>query len=98
MLQPGDAPGAAPHLGQPGPSPLHLQVRKLVSDFAIILAILTSCAIDAALGLETPKLLIPSELKVLVGWARCCCESVPPTVAILPRCCYPSHHWEGPAL
>ncbi|NXX54999.1 S4A4 protein, partial [Scopus umbretta] len=38
-------------------------VRKLVSDFAIILAILTSCAIDAALGLETPKLLVPSELK-----------------------------------
>ncbi|NXM68028.1 S4A4 protein, partial [Serilophus lunatus] len=38
-------------------------VRKLVSDFAIILAILTSCAIDAILGLETPKLLVPSELK-----------------------------------
>ncbi|NXS41306.1 S4A4 protein, partial [Balaeniceps rex] len=38
-------------------------VRKLVSDFAIILAILTSCIIDAALGLETPKLLVPSELK-----------------------------------
>ncbi|KFQ52423.1 Electrogenic sodium bicarbonate cotransporter 1, partial [Pelecanus crispus] len=38
-------------------------VRKLVSDFAIILATLTSCAIDATLGLETPKLLIPSELK-----------------------------------
>ncbi|NXD76350.1 S4A4 protein, partial [Halcyon senegalensis] len=38
-------------------------VRKLVSDFAIILAILASCAIDAILGLETPKLLVPSELK-----------------------------------
>ncbi|NWQ95448.1 S4A4 protein, partial [Burhinus bistriatus] len=38
-------------------------VRKLVSDFAIILAILTFCAIDAVLGLETPKLLVPSELK-----------------------------------
>ncbi|NXT59387.1 S4A4 protein, partial [Pluvianellus socialis] len=38
-------------------------VRKLVSDFAIILAILASCAIDATLGLETPKLLVPSELK-----------------------------------
>ncbi|PKU40468.1 anion exchange protein 4 [Limosa lapponica baueri] len=38
-------------------------VRKLVSDFAIILAILVSCAIDATLGLETPKLLVPSELK-----------------------------------
>ncbi|NWI62720.1 S4A4 protein, partial [Todus mexicanus] len=38
-------------------------VRKLVSDFAVILAILASCAIDAILGLETPKLLVPSELK-----------------------------------
>ncbi|NXW86815.1 S4A4 protein, partial [Alopecoenas beccarii] len=38
-------------------------VRKVVSDFAIILAILASCAVDAALGLETPKLLVPSELK-----------------------------------
>ncbi|XP_071425940.1 anion exchange protein 4 [Pithys albifrons albifrons] len=38
-------------------------VRKLVSDFAVILAILVSCAVDAILGLETPKLLVPSELK-----------------------------------
>ncbi|NXE30233.1 S4A4 protein, partial [Ardeotis kori] len=38
-------------------------VRKLVSDFAVILAILASCAVDTALGLETPKLLVPSELK-----------------------------------
>ncbi|NXE84023.1 S4A4 protein, partial [Cochlearius cochlearius] len=38
-------------------------VRKLVSDFAIILAILASCAVDATLGLETPKLLVPHELK-----------------------------------
>uniref|UniRef100_A0A8C3KAL6 Anion exchange protein n=1 Tax=Calidris pygmaea TaxID=425635 RepID=A0A8C3KAL6_9CHAR len=38
-------------------------VRKLVSDFAVILAILASCAIDATLGLETPKLLVPNELK-----------------------------------
>ncbi|NXG22017.1 S4A4 protein, partial [Grallaria varia] len=38
-------------------------VRKLVSDFAVILAILASCAVDAILGLETPKLLVPSELK-----------------------------------
>ncbi|NXA42050.1 S4A4 protein, partial [Eudromia elegans] len=37
--------------------------RKLVSDFSIILAILIFCAIDAVLGLETPKLLVPSELK-----------------------------------
>ncbi|NWV24059.1 S4A4 protein, partial [Origma solitaria] len=38
-------------------------VRKLVSDFAVILAILAFCTIDAVLGLETPKLLVPSELK-----------------------------------
>ncbi|NXI61771.1 S4A4 protein, partial [Anseranas semipalmata] len=38
-------------------------IRKLVSDFSIILAILIFCAIDVALGLETPKLLVPSELK-----------------------------------
>ncbi|XP_059716519.1 anion exchange protein 4 [Haemorhous mexicanus] len=38
-------------------------VRKLVNDFAVILAILASCAVDALLGLETPKLLVPSELK-----------------------------------
>ncbi|NXP55323.1 S4A4 protein, partial [Heliornis fulica] len=38
-------------------------VRNLVSDFAIILAILASCTVDATLGLETPKLLVPSKLK-----------------------------------
>ncbi|NWZ89112.1 S4A4 protein, partial [Nesospiza acunhae] len=38
-------------------------VRKLVSDFAVVLAILASCTVDALLGLETPKLLVPSELK-----------------------------------
>ncbi|NXX42057.1 S4A4 protein, partial [Tricholaema leucomelas] len=38
-------------------------VRMVVNDFAAILAILTSCAVDAALGLETTKLLIPTELK-----------------------------------
>ncbi|XP_061858773.1 anion exchange protein 4 [Colius striatus] len=39
------------------------RVRKLVSDFAVIVAILASCTIDTILGLETPKLLVPSELK-----------------------------------
>ncbi|NXE55164.1 S4A4 protein, partial [Casuarius casuarius] len=38
-------------------------LRKMVSDFSIILAILIFCTIDAVLGLETPKLLVPSELK-----------------------------------
>lgn len=43
-----------------------------MSDFAVILAILASCAVDAVLGLETPKLLVPSELKVPAGWAQHC--------------------------
>lgn len=38
-----------------------------MSDFSIILAILIFCVIDVALGLETPKLLVPSELKVTGG-------------------------------
>ncbi|XP_037402072.1 electrogenic sodium bicarbonate cotransporter 1 isoform X8 [Pygocentrus nattereri] len=38
-------------------------VRKLISDFAIILAILIFCGIDALVGVDTPKLLVPSEFK-----------------------------------
>ncbi|XP_075756206.1 anion exchange protein 4 isoform X2 [Pelodiscus sinensis] len=38
-------------------------LRKLVSDFSIVLTILLFCGIDALLGLETPKLLVPSEFK-----------------------------------
>ncbi|XP_046723451.1 electrogenic sodium bicarbonate cotransporter 1 isoform X3 [Silurus meridionalis] len=38
-------------------------VRKLISDFAIILAILTFCGIDALVGVDTPKLEVPSEFK-----------------------------------
>lgn len=91
------APGAAPHPGQPRPSLLHLQVRKVVSDFAIILAILASCAVDAVLGLETPKLLVPSELKVLAGWAqRCWGVGLSPMVAVLLCCICPSHHQVQP--
>ncbi|KAL2099654.1 hypothetical protein ACEWY4_004048 [Coilia grayii] len=38
-------------------------VRKLISDFAIILAILIFCGVDALVGVDTPKLLVPSEFK-----------------------------------
>ncbi|KAM9810351.1 solute carrier family 4 member 4a [Neosynchiropus ocellatus] len=38
-------------------------VRKLISDFAIILAILIFCGIDALVGVDTPKLIVPSEFK-----------------------------------
>ncbi|KAG8134279.1 putative Anion exchange protein, partial [Naja naja] len=37
--------------------------RKLISDFAIIISILIFCGIDALVGVDTPKLLVPSEFK-----------------------------------
>lgn len=40
------------------------QVRKLISDFAIILAILIFCGVDMLVGVDTPKLIVPSEFKV----------------------------------
>uniref|UniRef100_A0A8C5GQU1 Anion exchange protein n=1 Tax=Gouania willdenowi TaxID=441366 RepID=A0A8C5GQU1_GOUWI len=47
------------------------KVRKLISDFAIILTILLFCGVDALVGVETPKLIVPSEFKPtspLRGW------------------------------
>ncbi|XP_054908399.1 electrogenic sodium bicarbonate cotransporter 1-like isoform X8 [Poeciliopsis prolifica] len=38
-------------------------VRKLISDFAIILTILLFCGIDALVGVDTPKLIVPREFK-----------------------------------
>ncbi|KAM6944930.1 solute carrier family 4 member 4a isoform 5-T5 [Lycodopsis pacificus] len=38
-------------------------VRKLVSDFAIILAIFIFCGVDMLVGVDTPKLIVPSEFK-----------------------------------
>ncbi|XP_037548627.1 electrogenic sodium bicarbonate cotransporter 1 [Nematolebias whitei] len=46
-------------------------VRKLISDFAIILTILLFCGMDALVGVDTPKLIVPSEFKPtspLRGW------------------------------
>ncbi|XP_018409080.1 PREDICTED: electrogenic sodium bicarbonate cotransporter 1 [Nanorana parkeri] len=37
--------------------------RKLISDFAIILSILIFCGIDALVGVDTPKLIVPTEFK-----------------------------------
>lgn len=53
------------------------QVRKLISDFAIILAILIFCGVDALVGVDTPKLLVPSEFKVsaCVGGCFVICDS-----------------------
>ncbi|XP_041643400.1 solute carrier family 4 member 4a isoform X3 [Cheilinus undulatus] len=38
-------------------------VRKLISDFAIILAILIFCGVDVLVGVDTPKLTVPTEFK-----------------------------------
>ncbi|KAM3610929.1 uncharacterized protein V6R79_010755 [Siganus canaliculatus] len=38
-------------------------VRKLISDFAIILAILIFCGVDMLVGVDTPKLIVPTEFK-----------------------------------
>uniref|UniRef100_A0A667XKY0 Anion exchange protein n=1 Tax=Myripristis murdjan TaxID=586833 RepID=A0A667XKY0_9TELE len=38
-------------------------VRKLISDFAIILTILVFCGVDMLVGVDTPKLIVPSEFK-----------------------------------
>ncbi|KAI9534930.1 Electrogenic sodium bicarbonate cotransporter 1 [Dissostichus eleginoides] len=46
-------------------------VRKLISDFAIILTILLFCGVDALVGVDTPKLIVPSQFKPtspLRGW------------------------------
>uniref|UniRef100_G3WTC2 Anion exchange protein n=1 Tax=Sarcophilus harrisii TaxID=9305 RepID=G3WTC2_SARHA len=39
------------------------RVRKVISDFSMVLAILLGCGLDASLGLSTPKLIVPSEFK-----------------------------------
>lgn len=47
------------------------RVRKLISDFAIILTIFVFCGVDAFIGVETPKLIVPTEFKPtspLRGW------------------------------
>lgn len=38
------------------------KVRKIVSDFAVLLAIVTMTAFDHSMNLETPKLIVPDEI------------------------------------
>ncbi|KAJ7338298.1 hypothetical protein JRQ81_011107 [Phrynocephalus forsythii] len=71
-------------------------LRRLVGDFSIILAILTFCGIDAALGLETPKLIVPNQFKPTNpargwfvfpfganSWWICLAASVPAVLVII---------------
>ncbi|XP_070270940.1 anion exchange protein 4 isoform X5 [Myotis yumanensis] len=43
-------------------------VRKVLSDFSSVLAILLGCGLDAFLGLATPKLTVPREFKKGAGF------------------------------
>ncbi|XP_053729191.1 electrogenic sodium bicarbonate cotransporter 4 isoform X2 [Synchiropus splendidus] len=39
------------------------KLRKLISDFAIFMSIMTFVGLDMLMGLDTPKLIVPTELK-----------------------------------
>ena len=43
----------------------NFQFRGMVADYAVILAILVFAAIDNAFHLQTPKLIVPTEFKVI---------------------------------
>lgn len=41
-----------------------LQVRAIISDFAVFITILTMVLVDYALGIPSPKLQVPNKFKV----------------------------------
>ncbi|CAG5127462.1 unnamed protein product, partial [Candidula unifasciata] len=45
-------------------------VRQLLGDFSVLIAILSMVGVDAALGLRTPKLIVPAEFKPTKYYAR----------------------------
>ncbi|CAL8262488.1 unnamed protein product [Boreogadus saida] len=40
------------------------KLRKLISDFSIFMSIMTFVGLDMLMGLKTPKLIVPTELRV----------------------------------
>lgn len=66
---------------KPAPPVSSLQVRKLISDFAIILTIFLFCGVDAFVGVDTPKLIVPSEFKVK--------KTCPPSGTLLSQVQFP---------
>ena len=40
-------------------------VRSLISDFAVLLSIIIFVVVDILIGIDTPKLVVPSEFKVV---------------------------------
>lgn len=55
------------HLFPSFSNPVNVQLRKLISDFAIFTSIMTFVGIDMLMGLKTPKLIVPTEFKVCSG-------------------------------
>lgn len=47
-----------------GVSLCFLQVRAIISDFAVFITILTMVLVDYALGIPSPKLQVPDKFKV----------------------------------
>ncbi|XP_059171340.1 electrogenic sodium bicarbonate cotransporter 1-like [Physella acuta] len=45
-------------------------IRNILGDFSVLIAILSMVGVDAALGLPTPKLIVPSEFKPTKYYAR----------------------------
>lgn len=43
------------------------QVRRTISDFGVLISIFCMVAIDMFMGLDTPKLIVPSEFKVCIS-------------------------------
>jgi hypothetical protein len=41
-----------------------LQIRRTISDFGVLIAIIVMVCVDALLGIPTPKLSVPTEFKV----------------------------------
>jgi len=39
-------------------------MRKLISDFSIFMSIMSFVGLDMLMGLDTPKLIVPTEFKV----------------------------------
>lgn len=46
--------------------PFTTQIRQRISDFGVLLAILIMVGVDIAVGINTPKLIVPEQFKVRV--------------------------------
>lgn len=47
----------------------YVQVRVLLSDFAVLIAIMLMVLADFLIGLHTPKLEVPHEIRVRIAFA-----------------------------